>query len=265
MIGMADNIAEMTSISEEQASASSRWAFLKKVASAGKARLAKIAHRSPARTTTPAIVEVNSPQLEPQITEDSGLGQLVKTMEQTGHEVSAERIKLLYPDFIKYLNEYLKNKFMDDTQTLERIDSELNNGNREVIEMFARSLVKKYSQEVKQNQKKVVNGEKVTKPRNHAERRQESRAESKEAYSSPGYKMSLADVLAYEMKQQISLEEHRESRAEVASQHGEWKAVLAPQQSSSNFEKLGKELEGVGLDPGLPKTIQPPSLQKLNL
>lgn len=228
---MADNVSEQSRVSQSEISEkSNRWAFLKRFL---KHKFSKPI-QSPEQTQVNTAIQAETSQQKMVMPTNSGLEKVVKIMEQGQQRLTAERIRKLYPDFVKYLNEDLKNKFSKDPQTLAKIAAKLEAGNPEVIEMFARVLAEKYSGDITQRRRAQVESQKQipTIPGSEAELL--------------GLKKREAEVLAFEMQNKIKQEEKRESRADIASIHGEWKTVLVePKKSPIDQIDWDKELSNI--------------------
>lgn len=232
---MADNISELSNglPGEIQKVDGGKWRFLKKIVSTSKEGFRRIIYtRRGEMGYTAKTTEVP----EVQIPQDSGLDQLIKRMESTGSSISANRIKHLYPDCIKYLDGNLGDRYKDDPSIPVKIKDELNSGNKEIIEMFARVLAEKYTQDIKGKRLGRVRDEKRGLG-NHEEQM--------------GYKKREAELVVYEMSKMIESEEKRQSRADFACQHNEWKMLLNKPRIQEDID-MDRELAHIVLDPTVP-------------
>lgn len=217
---MADNISELsTSPQIENHSSSGKWAFLRKVF-----------RRKPSASPLPQaqtlqVKQTETPRSSAQIPQNSGLEQLIKQLQSGSERITAHRITLLYPDFLKYLNEDLKHKYAKDPKTMAKIMERLNAGDYEVIEMFARVMEAKYAGDI--NHKRTA----------QIESRRIIPSTDRSGAELLGLKKAEARLLAYEMYNKTAQAEKRQSRAGLASGLADWKIILSKPKHEVDWNK----------------------------
>lgn len=217
---MADNISELSKSPQiENHSSSGKWAFLRKV----------FRRKPPApslpQEQSPQVKQTEIPQSSVQIPQDSGLEKLIKILQSGSERITAHRITLLYPDFLKYLNENLKKKYAEDPETLAKIMERLNAGDYEVIEMFARVMEVKYAGDINQRRTAQIESKRIIPP---------TAGSGAELL---GLKKAEARLLAYEMQNKTEQVEKRQSRAELASGLADWKIILSEPKHEVDWNK----------------------------
>lgn len=245
---MADNILDVSKASQQEVAAvnKGKWSFLKRAVSFGRKSFDRITTSS--NRQEKSIVTPKDPGLAAtvKIPKGSGLSEMLRTMEVDGRQSVSSRMRLLYPEFLQYMNEDLVVRYQTQPLVLQGIREQLNSGNKEMIEMFSRVLADRFAQQLKTQR--------------HQQREVSHRLNS--SFVSLGYKKREAEVLAFEMNNLIKLEENRDSRADYASRHLDWKIVLAKPQVS-NRAGFNSLLEGVkGLDDFSPNDTLPANPQR---